>query len=226
MSETNMNDRAERAKLASGMSNSIVGLCLFWVPIVGLIMTVVGFFRVTVRMLPNNRVRHLVCFVLALTFLAADLGALIGGAWVLTQRPEWVENGKTWMIKKLQLESVFSPPADNFAGGDPYYNEGGLPIGDENGFDGIIDDPNATDVGGQAGIVDGVVPVTRQAPLADFIAGGGAVEMPPIGEDVYEGEQLPQGEEFTGEEIQTPEAVKGGKPMQRPVIIDDGLPKG
>ncbi len=140
MVSLNIQEREEQRALNNGMSRSIWGLLLCWLPLVGLLLSIIGFLKVAVRVTQQHRVRYVAFFTLSFIILAINIGTITGGIWVLTQRSEWVQDAKVKVLSALQLNDYLNPapfvPEDN-------YNEGGYYEGNYN--EGEYIDPNSPD---------------------------------------------------------------------------------
>ncbi len=75
-------ERAERAKMARGLWESLFGLIFCWLPGVGLILAVAGFFRQAVRLTEVHRARRFFYMLFASLVLIVAIGVLVGEAYL------------------------------------------------------------------------------------------------------------------------------------------------
>ncbi len=94
-------ERAERAKIARGMWESLFGLIFSWLPGVGLILSVAGFCRQVVRMTEAHRVRRFFALVFASVVLVASIGALVGEAYLYSRNPAILSDTGRWLWQQV-----------------------------------------------------------------------------------------------------------------------------
>ncbi|NLG24930.1 MAG: hypothetical protein GX558_06215, partial [Clostridiales bacterium] len=69
-------EREERVKMGRGMLTSIFGLIFCWVPLLGLLLSSVGFVKVSMRLTTRHRARYATYFIATLLILILCTGAL------------------------------------------------------------------------------------------------------------------------------------------------------
>ncbi len=94
-------ERAERAKIARGMWESLFGLIFSWLPGVGLIFSVAGFCRQIVRMTEAHRARRFFATVFASVVLVVSIGALVGEAYLYSRNPAILSDTGRWLWQQV-----------------------------------------------------------------------------------------------------------------------------
>ena len=98
---TRSQEREERRALGRGMRTSIFALILFWVPLLGLILSSVGFIRINRRITNVHRKRQRVYVVISLVILLICTAALFYEAWIYTHEPYIFTDIKNSILERL-----------------------------------------------------------------------------------------------------------------------------
>lgn len=85
---TKGHEREEGRLLSRGFAHSCAALALCWLPVVGLLMAVSGFFRVVVRLTKRHRRRRRACLVFSFLVLVLCTGVLLGEVWLYSRDPQ------------------------------------------------------------------------------------------------------------------------------------------
>ena len=95
---TKAQEREEARLLKKGFMHSCISLLLCWLPVVGLLLSISGFWRVFVRLTQKHRVKRAACLVFAFLCLVACTGVLLGEVWVYSRDPEIISRtgGQIW----------------------------------------------------------------------------------------------------------------------------------
>jgi len=90
MTMSKSQEREERSKLGRGMVLSLFGLIFCWVPVLGQLLTTVGFIQVIARFTQAHRVRQVVYSMISFVFVGASVGALMLTLWMYGQNPDFI----------------------------------------------------------------------------------------------------------------------------------------
>lgn len=112
-------DREERTKMGQGMIFAVAGLVLCWLPVVGLLLSIIGFIKLAVRITQRHKKRLVVYTIVGLLSLVVSTGALLGEVWVYSRNPNVLEEVKLWTWTKLTGQTTL-PGQQALTGGTDY----------------------------------------------------------------------------------------------------------
>jgi len=130
MTMSKSQEREERSKLGRGMVLSLFGLIFCWVPLLGQLLTTIGFIQVIARFTHAHRVRQVVYSMLSFLFVGASVGALMLTLWMYGQNPDFIAEYRDELWARVMAQQ----PEDMHDGGNDDF---------EFGFDGDEFVPNA-----------------------------------------------------------------------------------
>jgi hypothetical protein len=142
-------ERAERAKMARGLWESLFGLIFCWLPGVGLILAVAGFFRQAVRLTEVHRARRFFYMLFASLVLIVAIGVLVGEAYLYSRDPDITDKAGLWLWQKVTGQQAL-PGAGEYGDmpieeylpddsvPDEYYTDDGMIDGDLYGEEGDL----------------------------------------------------------------------------------------
>ena len=100
-------EREERRALGKGMRTSVIGAVLCWLPLVGLLLSSIGFVQVNRRITNAHRKRQRVYVIVSLLILILCTGVLVTEAYVYTHDPYLVNDMKEWVLDKITGGSYY-----------------------------------------------------------------------------------------------------------------------
>lgn len=134
---TKSHEREEGRLLRRGFVHSWAGLLLCWLPVVGLLFSVSGFWRVMVRLTKRHRKRRKAYLAFSFIALFVCTGVLLGEIWFYSRDPEILDRTAQQAWEFIVGEENASVPADESAHGVEYgdMDNAGFGLTDENWLD-------------------------------------------------------------------------------------------
>ena len=93
--------------MGRGLRASVIALLLCWLPVVGLLLSAVGFIRVAGRVTQAHKARQAVYLAVSLVVLIVCSGALAAEAYVYTHDPNLVADVRDWVLDKVTGGSYY-----------------------------------------------------------------------------------------------------------------------
>lgn len=113
-------EREERRKMGRGMSTSIAALILCWVPVLGFLLSAVGFISVVRCITRRHRVRHIIYTVISAIMVILCAGVLMVEIYTYSRNPNILNDAGTWLLAKITGQSADD---SNYLGGEDYTDE-------------------------------------------------------------------------------------------------------
>ncbi len=93
--------------MGRGLRASVIALLLCWLPVVGLLLSAVGFIHVAGRVTQAHKARQVVYLAVSLVVLIVCSGALAAEAYVYTHDPYLVADVRDWVLDKVTGGSYY-----------------------------------------------------------------------------------------------------------------------
>jgi len=119
-------DREEKRKMSRGVTTSVVALLLCWAPVLGVLLSAIGFIGVS-KCITERYVKRFVVSMVAVTLiLIICVGVFTFEVYAYSRDPNIVQNTGTWL-----LEVITGEYADdyNYLGGVDYSDSGDQGLG-------------------------------------------------------------------------------------------------
>ena len=104
---TKSHERDENRKMNQGFENSLFALFLCWLPLVGLLLAMMGFFRQIVRLTDAHRVKHVFFSMFCTLVLIICIGALTFEGYYYINHPDILNTGGHQLWEKMTGEKHF-----------------------------------------------------------------------------------------------------------------------
>ena len=105
-------ERDEVRKIKRGIIDSILALVFCWVPIVGLILSIVGYLRQAVRLTEEHTKKHKTGLVLSIVALVVCVSVFLFECYYYSRHPDVLTTGPRSFLEKISGQSL--------SGGDDY----------------------------------------------------------------------------------------------------------
>jgi len=126
-------EREERHGLGRGMVTSVFGLLFCWVPLLGLLLSAVGYGRIVSRVTVRHRARRSLYAIVSFLMLVVSTGVLMAECYFYVQDPDILQNlgmrAYTLITGEEQLPGADDPLETYGADGVDYDQTGAAGMG-------------------------------------------------------------------------------------------------